>query len=154
VFPQYAREAIMQFWRKDHAGQSDVRVARGKERTEFTFGLRERHWSDPAAAHCRTFPARSVDEFAKLLGEFAVPLTSLMCRELRSDREKPILIAGNVALKKRDDVARNTHIIAVQVPRVQTSINIVQLLCTIVSKKGARSPNGLATPQLELYWLG
>ena len=52
---------------------------------------------------------RRGDQLLKLLSEFAVTLACLMGGQLRRDREEPLLVAGDVALEQRDDVAGHGH---------------------------------------------
>jgi len=64
-----------------------------------------------------------------------MPLPSFMGCELRRDRKESPLIAGNIALKKCDDMARRGHMIAVLVSRFRSVIGTVQVWRRIVSKK-------------------
>ncbi len=108
LLAQHALQASAQAIRQNHVGQPQVRIARMQEPCEFA--LRLNKGNRAGAFRNPGVPALGrIDQVLEVLSKLAMALTRLMRSKLHRGGEETILIAGNVALKQRHDMAGSSH---------------------------------------------
>ncbi|CAH1648109.1 hypothetical protein CHELA40_20030 [Chelatococcus asaccharovorans] len=108
LLTQDALQACAQAVRQNHVSQANVGIARMQQSGEFALRLNKGHrptiLRNPGVASLRR-----IDKVLKLLSQLAMALTRLVRGKLHRGGEETILVAGNMALEQRHDVAGGGH---------------------------------------------
>jgi hypothetical protein len=99
LFEQYSIEPVLYVFWEDHVGEACVWVSGAQQSRELPLRLNQGDW---AAGPCHRWGFRfcCVDQLLELLGNFAMPLSSLKGSKLQCGSEEAVLVTSNVAFQQ------------------------------------------------------